>query len=208
MDPAVIVNERASAGPQELITKKPGPQLQVLAAEGNRGELLHSRTASTELLARGTARLAPLARRTFSLMYSHDGSKALQAVHDDTVDRAYSRGTAQTGTAQKTGLLGYVTLDTSTPIFHVQLAAILPRLGLVNLDGGNGPVLRNLSHSSWQSRTAIMASPPTVVAACMLKFGICCMSCVFVCKFGAVSVSCSHLQEPVEKMPTLLLNRQ
>ena len=172
MDPNVIVNER-KVGPQVLITQRPTPQLLVLAAGGNRAELLHSLTAPIRVRALGTARLAHLATATYCLMYGLDGSIALQVVDDDTVDRAYSRGTAQTGTAQKTGLLGYSTLDTSTPMYHVQLAAMLPRLGLVNLDGSDGPVLRHLRHSSWMSPTAITASPPTMVATIALIGLVC-----------------------------------
>ena len=163
MDPNVIVNERKE-GPAVLITQRPTPQLLVLAAGGNRAELLHSLTALIRLRALGTARLAPLATATYSLMYGLDGSIALQVVDDDTVDRAYSRGTAQTGTAQKTGLLGYSTLDTSTPMFHAQLVALLPTLGLVERNGGDGPVLRHLRSASWISTTTT-ASPPNVVAA-------------------------------------------
>jgi len=163
MDPNVIVNER-KVGPQVLITQRPTPQLLVLAAGGNRAELLHSLTAPIRVRALGTARLAHLATATYCLMYGLDGSIALQVVDDDTVDRAYSRGTAQTGTAQKTGLLGYSTLDTSTPMFHAKLAAMLPMLDLVERNGGDGPVLRHLGSASWISTTTT-ASPPTVVAA-------------------------------------------
>ena len=166
MDPNVIVNERKQ-GPAVLITQRPTPQLLVLTAGGNRAELLHSLTAPIRRRALGTARLAPLATATFSLMYGHDGSIALQVVDDDTVDRAYSRGTAQTGTAQKTGLLGYSTLDTSTPMFHAKLAAMLPMLDLVERNGGDGPVLRHLGSASWISTTTT-ASPPTMVAALAL----------------------------------------
>ena len=163
MNPNLIADEE-DLGPQKLITRAPYPQLAVLAAGGHRAELLHSLTAETELLARGTARIAPLARTTYSLMYGHGGSMALQVVGDDKVHRAYSRGTAQTMTAQKTGLLGYSTLDTSTPMFHAKLAAMLPMLDLVERNGGDGPVLRHLGSASWISTTTT-ASPPTVVAA-------------------------------------------
>ena len=166
MNPNVICNERPE-GPRVLITLRPGPQLLVLAAGGNRAELLHSLTASTELLARGTARIAPLATTTYRLMYGPDGSRAVQVVEDDTVERAYSRGTTQTATAQKTGLLGYVTLDTSTPMYHVQLTAMMPMFGLVDTDGSDGSVLQHLRKASYVS-TSTTASPSTVVATLAL----------------------------------------
>ena len=99
MDPNVIVNEQ-KAGPQVLITQRPTPQLLVLAAGGNRAELLHPWRGH---LAFGTARFAHLATATYCLMYGLDGSIALQVVDDDTVDH-FSAATLQTRTAQKTGL--------------------------------------------------------------------------------------------------------
>ena len=147
MDPNVIVNEQ-KVGPQVLITLRPGPQLLTLAAGGNRTQLLHSRTAPIGLRALGTARIAPLATATFSLMYGHGGSIALQEVGDDVVFRAYSRGTEQTSTAQKTGLLAYDTLDTSTPMFHAKLVAMLPMLSLVERNGSDGPISATMSTTS------------------------------------------------------------
>ena len=167
MNPDSITGPLHNTGPRMLIKQSPAPQLAVLTASGDLRALRHSLTAPIGLRALGTARLRPLAGATFSLMYGLDGSRALQAVDDDVVERAYSRGTAQIGTAQKTGLLGYSTLDTSTPMFHAKLAALLPMLGIVERNGSVGPVLQHLRKASRISTTTT-ASPPTMVATLAL----------------------------------------
>ena len=161
-EPYHIVDSKA-AGPKELITQAPVPQLIALAGGGNRRELLHWRAAPAHLHVRGTALLAHLSTRVFGLLYGEDGNRAVIVVGDDVVHRAYSRGTKQSATALRTGRGCFDALDPKTPMFHATLAAGLRDLEIINADGSAGDTLRHLSKAS-RSSMGRMVSPQTLVA--------------------------------------------